>query len=66
MHNYVHQRFSIDYHVKWGKIALISKWNDFILIPFLGNVFLKGELQKDEKKKKKSNFDNFESAIYMK
>ena len=43
------------------KIALISYWNDFSLILW-GSVLLKGKLRKYAKN---SNFENFESAIYM-
>ena len=42
------------------KIALISHWNDFSLIP-LGIVLLKGELWKYAKN---SNFENFKSTLY--
>ena len=44
------------------KIALISYWHDFSLIP-LGNVLLRGELRKDATN---SNFENFESTLYSK
>ena len=44
------------------KIAHISRWNDFCLIP-LGNVFLGGEVQIDAKN---WNFDIFESALCIK
>ena len=46
------------------KIILISHWNYFSLIS-LGNVLFREDLQSDAKKKK-SNFDQFESALYMK
>ena len=43
------------------KIAFISPWNDFCLIPY--NELLGEELQKDVKN---SKFEIFESALYMK
>ena len=55
------------YMLKWAypplmqKIALISEGNDFSLIPF-GNVLHRGKLQIDAIN---SNFENFESALYM-
>ena len=70
MHDYVHWHCSIDYCVKLSLVyeilcpkslsfhkEMISAWF------FWGNVLFRGELQIDAIN---SNFENFESALYMK
>ena len=72
INDYVHWHCSIDFFVKSSLIdetlsenyfyfTLIMKW--FLLNSFGEMCFLEEELQKDAKK---SKFDNFESALYMK
>ena len=70
MHDYVHRHCSIDYCIKLSLVyetlcpKLLSFHKEMISAWFLwGNVLLRGELQKDTIN---SNFDNFESTLYMK